>query len=63
MYTGQTGRSFYEGLKEHFNDYKYGNGKSKFAQQLLDKKHSIRLSENIMDVVYITNKGNHMNTM
>jgi hypothetical protein len=28
----------------------------------LDGKHSIGPTENIMDVVYITNKGIHMNT-
>jgi hypothetical protein len=38
-YTGQTGRSFCERFKEHFNDYKYRNGRSRFAQHLLDKKH------------------------
>ena len=25
--------------------------------------HTIRLAENIMDILYLTNKGNHMNTV
>jgi hypothetical protein len=61
MYTEQNGRSFHERVKEHFNDYKYGNGKSSFAKYLLGKKHCLGSIENIMDVC-ITNKGIHKNT-
>jgi len=38
---GQTGRHFPVRFQEHFRDYKYPNNKSKFAQHLLDNKHSI----------------------
>jgi hypothetical protein len=32
-------------------------GKSKFALHLLDNKHSMGPMENIMDVIYVMNKG------
>lgn len=63
MYTGHAARSFYERFEEHFNDYKYRNCKSKFALCLLDNKHSMGQIEDIMGVVYVTNKDSHMNTM
>ena len=40
-YIGQTVRPFHTRYQEHFHDYKYGNGKSKFAQNFLDNRHSI----------------------
>ena len=39
-YTGQTGRPFRVRFHEHYNDYKYANNKSKFAQHVLDEGHS-----------------------
>ena len=50
-----------KGFIQPFNDHQYGNGQSMFSQHWLDKKHSIGSIENTMDIVYITNKGNHMN--
>jgi hypothetical protein len=41
----------------------YGNGKSRFAQHLLDAKYSIGPVENMVYVVCITYKGIHMNRM
>ena len=46
----QTGRSFHVRFQEHFRDFKYGNGKSKFAQHLLDHRHAFGPMEEIMDV-------------
>jgi hypothetical protein len=62
-YTGQTGRPFKIRLQEHFRDFKYGNIKSKFAQHLLENKHSFGPMEDIMDIVHITNKGKMMDTL
>jgi hypothetical protein len=62
-YTGQTGRPFKTRLQEHFRDFKYGNNKSKFAQQLLENKHSFGPMEDIMDIVHVTNKGKIMDTL
>ena len=39
------------------------NNTSKFAQQLLDNKHSIGARENIMNVLFITGKGKMMNIL
>jgi hypothetical protein len=57
-YVGQTGRSFRVRFKEHFRDYKYGNNKSKFAQNVLENGHSFGPIDDIMEVLYTTKKGN-----
>jgi hypothetical protein len=62
-YVGQTGRSIRIRFAEYFRDYKYNTNKSKFAQHLLDNKHSIGPIEDIMEVLYKTNKGKLMDTM
>jgi hypothetical protein len=54
---------FYIRFKEHFHDYKYGNGKSKFAQHLSGNKYSIGSMEEIMEILHITRKGGMMNTL
>ena len=62
-YVGQTDRSFRVRFSEHFRNYKYNNNKSKFAQHLLDNKHSVGPIEDITKVLYKTNKGKQMDTM
>ena len=62
-YTGQTGHSFYTRFKEHFNDYKYKNGESNFAQHLIDNNHTFGPIEEVMNIVYITKKGKLMYTL
>jgi hypothetical protein len=37
--------------------------KSKFAAHLLDNNHPMGKIKEVMDVVYKTREGNHMNTM
>jgi hypothetical protein len=60
---GRIGRPFYTNFQEHFLDYKYGSGKSKFAQHLLDNKHSVGPMDNIMSILHITKKGKMMDTL
>jgi hypothetical protein len=48
-YTGQTGRSFNARFQEHLRDFKHGNGKSSFAQHLLENGQAIGPIEEIMD--------------
>jgi hypothetical protein len=57
------GRSFKTRFQEHLRDFRYNNQKSKFAQHLLDKQHSMDKMENIMDIIHITNKGKMMDTI
>jgi hypothetical protein len=57
QYTGQTGRQFRICFQEHFWDFKYGNGKSRFAAHLLENKHSISPMDNIMETLHTTGKG------
>jgi len=47
-------------FSEHFRDDKYDTDKSKFAQHLIDNKQSIGPIEDIMKVLYKTNKGKIM---
>ena len=61
-YIGQTDRPFRIRFLEHFRDLKYGNVKSKCAQHNLGNKHSIGSMEDIVEILYITRKGDIMNT-
>jgi hypothetical protein len=62
-YIGQTGRPFETRYQEHLRDFKYNNYKSKFAQHILEKQHSIDKMENIMNVLHITDKDQIINTI
>jgi len=62
-YIGQTGRSFRVRFSEHYRDYKYPNNESKFTQHLLENSHSIGPIDNIMEVLYATNKGKLIDTV
>jgi hypothetical protein len=62
-YTGQTGRSFRTGFQEHLGDFRHENGKSSFAQHLLDNGHDAGPIEDIMNTLHITSKGRLMDTM
>jgi hypothetical protein len=62
-YIGQTGRPFIIWFAEHFRDYKYNSNKSKFAQHLLENRHSIGPIDEIMEILYKTNKWKLMDTI
>jgi hypothetical protein len=48
-------------FQENFRDFKYKNGKSKFAH-LIDNGHSIAPVED-MEILHATKKGNKMHTL
>jgi len=48
---------------EHYNDYKYANNKSKFAQHVLDEGYSFGPMTNIMDIIHIEKKGRMLDTL
>jgi len=50
-------------FREHYNDYKYVNNRSKFAQYVLDEGHAFGPMIDIMDVVHITKKGRMLDTL
>jgi hypothetical protein len=56
-------QAFHVKFQEHFRDFKYGNGKSKFSQRPLDNKHFIGSMEDIMEILNITRTGSMMNTL
>jgi hypothetical protein len=56
-YIGQTGIHFHMRFQEHFRYFKYNNYKSKFVVHLLENQHSIGHINDIMEVLYTTNKG------
>jgi len=62
-YIGQTGSQLRVRFQEHFQDFRYGNGKSRFAVHLLENKHSIGPMDNIMETVHATGKGQMMDTL
>jgi len=62
-YVGQTGRSFRIRFQEHYCEFKHNNAKSKFAAHLLESHHSIGNINDIMDIIYITQKGHTMDTI
>ena len=50
-------------FKEHFRDYNYKNGKSNFAQHLIDNNHTFGPIDKVMDILCITKKGKLMVTL
>jgi hypothetical protein len=62
-YTGQTGILFSTHFQEHLRDLMHGNGKSRFAQHMLENGHAIDPIEDIMDTIHCTSKGQLMNTL
>jgi len=50
-------------FREHYNDYKYANNKSKFAQHVLDEGHTFCPMVDIMDIVHIGKKGRMLDTL
>ena len=62
-YIGQTGRPFKIRFREHLHDFKYKNGKSRFAQHLIDNGHSIGRMKDIMETLHITSKGEMMDAL
>jgi len=62
-YIGQTERSFRIRFQEHLRDFKYNNNKSKFSVHLIENKHSIGCTNDIMEILHVTNKGRSMDTI
>ena len=62
-YIGQTAGSFQKRFHGHLSDFKNGNGKSKFAQHLLDNTHSMGPMENVMEILRTMNKETMLNTL
>ena len=62
-YVGQTGRSIYTRYCEHFRDFKHANGNSKYAQHLIENRHSIGPINEIMNILHTIKKGKMMDTL
>jgi hypothetical protein len=58
-YVGQTGRPFPFRIRfcKHYNDYKYANNRSKFAQHIIDEGHSFGPMNDMMGIMHNTKKG------
>jgi hypothetical protein len=50
-------------FQEHLRDFKHQNNRSKSSQHLLENKHGIGPTENIMHTIHITNKGKMMDML
>ena len=62
-YIGQNGRRFHTRFREHFNDFKHGNGCSNSIQHLLENRHSIGTTDEIMEILHIVEKGKLMDEL
>ena len=62
-YIGQTGCPFHTRFCKHFNNFKYSNGCSKFAQHLLKNRLSIGTMDEIIKVLHVVKKGKLMDTL
>ena len=61
-YVRQTGRSFHTRYNEHYRDYKYNNKSSKYAQHLIENRHSIGSIKDSIEILHIIRKGKLMDT-
>ena len=59
---GQNGSPFRVRFREHYNDYKYANNRSKFPQYFLDEGHGFGPLIDIMDAVHIAKNGRMLDT-
>ena len=55
-------RTFLTCYREHYRDYKYNNGTSKYAQHLLENKHSIGSIHDTMEILHVMWTGKLMDT-
>jgi len=58
VYTGQTGSQFHVRYKEHALAFK--KSISAYAQHLLNNGYSVDHMEDVMDVIFTTHKGRHL---
>jgi len=63
QYVGQTGRPFRLRFREHYNDYKYANNRSKFAQHIIDEGHSFGPMNDIMGIIHGAKTGRMLDTL
>jgi hypothetical protein len=62
-YIGQTGRLFKTIFREHYNDFKYTNNRSKFAKHIIEEGHNFGPMNEIMEVIHIKKKGKMLDTL
>jgi hypothetical protein len=62
-YIGQTGRTFKIRYNEHINAIKSNKSTSKYVQHILDNQNSYGTIHDTMDILSMTKKGQHMNTL
>ena len=62
-YIGQICRPFKIRFRKHLHDFKYGNGKSRFAQHLIENGHSIGRMKDTMVNIHITSKWKIVDTL
>jgi len=50
-------------FREHYNDYKYANNRSKFAQHIINEGHAFGRMNDIMDIIHFARKGKMVDTL
>jgi hypothetical protein len=62
-YIGQTGRNFSIRYKENIHDINSSNGKTGYANQILNTGHAYGTMTDTMNIITIGRKGKHLNTL
>jgi len=62
-YTGQAGQPFHIRYREHYNDFKYVNNRSTFAQRVIKEGHSFGPMNEIMNIIHHERKGKMLDTL
>ena len=60
---GQTGRPFRVRFRDPFNDYKYANNSSNFAQLVIDEGRTFGPINDVVDTIHTANKGIMLDTL
>ena len=60
IYIGQTGRAFKDRINDRSRSYRNGDGKSKYADHILDENHFF---DDDFKILHVTNKGVRLNAL
>ena len=63
FYTGRTNRNFKKKFKEHRNDFRYAESKSKFSEHVLNEGHGMKIIKETMSIIHQENNHRKINTL
>ena len=63
FYIGRTNRNLNTRFKEHWKDFRFAEGKSKFSEHILKDGHEMKTIEETMSIIYLENNHRKINTL